>query len=248
MNCILIDDEANCLEGLSLHIRKYCPELTILGAYRDPRRGIEAIYTLKPSVVFLDVEMPELNGFDVLEQCSNIPFHVIFTTAHHQYAIKAIKYSALDYLLKPIHYKELVASVHKASQIDYYVSHSLQRETLIHNIHAGHSSKARMALPTSEGLVFLAIKDIVYCESEGNYTKVYFVGGRIDLFTKKLKEIEEILSDSYFYRVHHSYLINLHEVTRYVKSEGGDLMMSSGTLIPISRHSKQDVLEALAKL
>jgi two-component system, LytTR family, response regulator len=252
MTCILVDDEANCLEMLSILIKKYCPILTILGEYDNPQKGIDAIYALKPDVVFLDVEMPALTGFDVLERCKLIPFQVIFTTAHNKYALKAIKYSAIDYILKPVNPEELTAAVQKVfnqkNALFQEQQREIQRGILLDYTQSAKPIKEKIALATSDGIVFLDIKNIVFCESEGNYTKVYCLDKSAELFTKPLKEFEELLSDSAFYRVHHSYLVNLKQVAKYIKSDGGELQMSNGKIIPISRPKKNEVLEALTNI
>jgi two-component system, LytTR family, response regulator len=248
MTCILIDDEGNCLEVLSILIKKYCPILTILGEYDDPQHGIEAIYALKPDIVFLDVEMPVLTGFDVLERCKLIPFQIIFTTAHNKYALKAIKYSAIDYILKPVNPEELTAAVQKVVHQKTALFQEQQRSILLNYVSSTKPQKEKIALATADAVVFLDIKSIVFCESEGNYTKVYCIDRPAELFTKPLKEFEEFLSDSAFYRVHHSYLVNLKQVSKYIKTDGGELLMSNGKTIPISRPKKNEVLEALSNL
>jgi two-component system, LytTR family, response regulator len=248
MTCILIDDEAHCLEMLSILIKKYCPILTILGEYGNPQQGIDAIYALKPDVVFLDVEMPALTGFDVLERCKLIPFQVIFTTAHNKYALKAIKYSAIDYILKPVSPEELTAAVQKVFTQKNAFFQEQQRGILLDYTQSTKPIKEKIALATSDGIVFLDIKNIVFCESEGNYTKVYCLDKPAELFTKPLKEFEELLTDAAFYRVHHSYLVNLKQVSKYIKTDGGELLMSNGKIIPISRPKKNEVLEALTSI
>jgi two-component system, LytTR family, response regulator len=248
MTCILIDDEANCLEMLAILIKKYCPMLQIIGQYDKPDLGIEGILSLKPDLVFLDVEMPILTGFDVLQRCRMVPFQVIFTTAYNKYALQAIKYSALDYLLKPVNPEELITAVEKAFSPKSALSQAEQRHILFDYIQSLKPAKEKIALATADSIVFLDIKTIVFCESEGNYTKVYCGNKPAELFTKSLKEFEELLSDASFYRTHQSYLVNLKYVVKYIKSDGGELLMTNGKTLPISRQKKNEVLEALAAL
>ena len=248
MRVILIDDEPNCLEMLALLIERYCPTLNIIGQFEDPSVAVGKIAELKPDLVFLDVQMPDLTGFDVIERCRETPFNVIFTTAYEHYALKAFKYSAIDYLLKPVDKEELITAVQKAVQTHKSKSSAQQRDILLDYVNPVKSSKEKVALPTADGIVFINIQDIVFCESEGNYTKVYMFKGKISTYTKPLKDIEELLQHSSFYRIHHSYLINLKQVEQYIRSDGGSIKMSNGKQLPISRQKKEEVLEALFKL
>ena len=247
MKAILLDDETDCLDMLSILLTRYCPNVQIVGQFDNPHLAIPAIQDLTPDLVFLDVDMPDLTGFDVLDNCKNTPFQVIFTTAHNQYAIKAIKYSAIDYLLKPIDKEELITAVQKAQQAPPQYQ-ALQRGILLDFVHPTHSLKEKIALPTADGLVFIVIKDIIFCESEGNYTKIHLVEGKTSIYTKPLKDIEESLEGHHFYRVHHSYCINLKQVVQYIRTDGGAIKMSNGKRIPISRQKKQDILDILTHL
>lgn len=248
MRVVLIDDEANCLEMLALLIERYCPMLQIVGQFEDPSVAVQKIPVLKPDLVFLDVDMPVLNGFEVLDKTKQTPFAVIFTTAHNQYAVKAFKYSAIDYLLKPIDKEDLITAVQKARLTHQTHNQIPQREILLNYVNPIKPSKERVALPTSDGIIFMNIKDIVFCESDGNYTKIYIQEGKPFTFTKTLKDMEELLHESSFYRVHHSYLVNLKQVEKYIRTDGGDIKMSNGKIIPVSRQKKEEVLGALANL
>ncbi len=247
MRAILVDDEPDCLEMLSILLTRYCPHVSILQQFSEPSLAVASIKDLKPDLVFLDVDMPVLTGFDVLDNCKDIPFGVIFTTGFNRYALKAIKYSAIDYLLKPVDKEELITAVQKAQHHPPQYQ-SQQRGILLDYVNVNHSLKEKIALPTSDGLIFIEIKDIVLCESEGNYTKIHLSQGRATTFTKHLKDIEELLLGHSFYRIHHSYLINLKQVVQYIRTDGGEVKMSNGKLIPISRQKKQDLLDALSRL
>ena len=248
MNALLIDDESDCLEMLEILIKRYCPNLQIIGQIEDPSVAVNKIPTLKPDLVFLDVDMPILNGFDVLDKCRDTPFPVIFTTAHNQYAVKAFKYSAIDYLLKPIDKEELITAVQKAQHVHQINCHAQQRNILLNYVNPLKQTKQKVALSTSDGIVFLNIKDIVYCESQGNYSNVYTQDGKSHTFTKSLKDLEEMLYENLFFRVHHSFLINLRKVEKYIRTDGGELKMSDSKHIPVSRQKKDEVLNALSKL
>lgn len=249
MNCILIDDEADCLELLALLIQKYCPELSVIGQYDHPRRAIDAIWEQHPELVFLDVDMPEINGFGVLDACRELPFQVIFTTAYQEYAVKAFKYSATDYLLKPVDRNELREAVQKARQKQSAQQLAEQREILFNYLHPTRPVKEKIALPSNEGLFFLPVADIIYCEADGNYTAI-FIEGRSPkmVFVKPLKEIEEMLQGGDFFRVHHSYLVNLKKVRQYIKGEGGQLKMSNNAELPVARAKKQELLQRFSGL
>lgn len=248
MRIVLIDDEPNCLEMLAMLIDRYCPMLNIVGQFEDPSVAVQKIPLLKPDLVFLDVQMPRLTGFDVIEHCRKTPFHVIFTTAYEQYALKAFRYSAIDYLLKPIDKEELITAVKKAQYASNIHTQAPQREILLNYINPTKPSREKVALSTSDGIIFISIKDIVFCESDGNYTKIYIQQGKPLTFTKTLKDMEEMLHESSFYRVHHSYLVNLKQVEKYIRTDGGDIKMSNGKIIPVSRQKKDEVLGALANL
>lgn len=250
MSCILIDDETDGLHLLATLIGKHCPELHIIGRYDNPWTGIQAIRTLSPDLVFLDVEMPEINGFGVLEACRDLSFQVIFTTAFSQYAVRAFKYSAIGYLLKPIDEEDLKEAVQKAKSLqtihDY---HAQQRDILFDGLHPTQPRHDKIALPTADGLAFLTIQDIVYCKADGNYTDIWLRNQpKKQTFTKLLKYIEELLPTDVFYRVHHSYLINLQQVEQYIKGEGGEVKMSNGDLVPVARPNKQELLRLLESI
>lgn len=249
MTCILIDDEPDCLDLLALLIRKHCPALQCIGQYENPQAGIAGIKALRPDVVFLDVEMPEINGFGVLEACRDIPFQVIFTTAFNEYAVRAFKYSAIGYLLKPVGQEELEEAVQRAQQILTMQHHAQQRDILFDFLHPTGPVRKKIALATSNSIVFLPVNDIVYCAASGNYTNIYRRQQENPaLFTKPLREIEELLPDDTFFRVHHSYIINLKQVEQYIRGDGGEVKMSNGDVIPVARSRKQELLDLLNKI
>ena len=244
VKAILVDDEVHCLDTLNILITDYCPEVKVMEQCSSGKQGLIAVANHQPELVFLDIEMPAMNGFEFLEQFKEIPFSVIFTTSYDQYAIKAIRFSALDYLLKPIDPKELIAAVQKI-QLQKAPPTLDQLRILFDQVHKRGNSFNRVAVPTSEGFELVPAADIVYCEANDNYTIFYLKNNKKITVCRTLKEVEEQLSDfPSFIRVHHSYLANLNEVTKYIRGEGGYLVMSDGATVNVSRSRK----DALMKL
>ncbi|WP_338874854.1 LytTR family DNA-binding domain-containing protein [Spirosoma sp. SC4-14] len=246
MTAILVDDEKHCRDVLALLLAKYCPTVDLLAPCADGRAGLEAIERYRPDLVFLDIEMPGMSGFDMLAACRFTSFRVIFTTAYNEYAIQAIRHNALDYILKPVDKDELVQAVSKAIQerehrsaasVDQFVEY-LTRQKL----------GDRIALPTMEGLQILKADDIYYCESDGGYTHFFLTNGKNVLISKTLKEVEEVLEHKGFCRVHHGFLINLRYVQRYIRGDGGEVVMDNNKTLPVSRNKKQEFLSLLEKI
>jgi two-component system, LytTR family, response regulator len=241
IKAILVDDEVNCLNSLNKLISDYCPEVQVDDRCRSGKKALESIEKLKPELVFLDIEMPVMNGFELLEHFKQIPFSVIFTTGYDQYAIKAIRFSALDYLLKPIDPKELVAAVHKV-QVQKNPPFAEQFRILMDQIQHKETSIAKIAVPTSEGFELILADQIIRCEADSNYTHLFLKNRTSIVACRTLKEMEEQLHDfNYFLRVHHSYIVNLNEVTKYIRGEGGYLIMADGSTVNVS-HSRKDAL------
>ena len=246
MKAILVDDELYCTELLSALLAKNCPEVEVVAEFNDPQKAAEYIRENPPDILFLDIEMPRLNGFDLLERVRPIAFQVVFTTAYNQYALRAIKISALDYLLKPIDIDELKAAVGKAQQqrSPLWTQFELMERTRS----AGEQPPKTIALSTLEGLNFVEVADIVYCQSEGSYTNLFFLDGQSMLLSKPIKDVGELLIPAGFLRVHNSYLINLGHIKKYIRGEGGEIIMKNGHTVPVSRSKKAEFLERIAKL
>ncbi|HEV7423779.1 MAG TPA: LytTR family DNA-binding domain-containing protein [Candidatus Paceibacterota bacterium] len=241
IKAILIDDEVNCLNSLNKLISDYCPEVQVDDRCRSVKKALESIEKLKPELVFLDIEMPVMNGFELLEHFKQIPFSVIFTTGYDQYAIKAIRFSALDYLLKPIDPKELVAAVHKL-QVQKNPPFAEQFRMLMDQIQHKETCLTKIAVPTSEGFELILADQIIRCEADSNYTHLFLKNRTPIIACRTLKEMEEQLHDfNYFLRVHHSYIVNLNEITKYIRGEGGYLIMADGSTVNVS-HSRKDAL------
>ena len=226
-------------------LKEFCPEVQVLATCRNGKTGLEAIEKNKPDLVFLDIEMPAMNGFEMLEQIPKIPFAVIFTTGYDQFAIKAIRFSALDYLLKPIDPKELIAAVHKV-QSAKKMPDTEQFEILFTRIQHKESAFRKMAVPTLEGLELVPAEHILRCEADNTYTHLFLKDKKKITASRTLKEVEEQLKDfSYFVRVHHSWIVNMNEIIKYVRGEGGYLIMSDGTTVNVSQSRKEMLLNKL---
>jgi two-component system LytT family response regulator len=241
---VIIDDEKNALDVIAIQLKNYCPDVKVLTLCQGGEEGINAIKDLKPDLVFLDIEMPKVNGFDVLERTKDQKYNVIFTTAYDQFAIKAFKYSAVDYLLKPIDIEELKSAVDKVkkSPDDDFRK---KVEVLLNHLDLSSASPKKIALPVGDGYEMVAHTNIVRCESDSNYTTIYLSDKRKITLSKTLKEVEGILSHSSFYRVHHSHLINMDHISKFYKTDGGYILMSDGAQINISRNKKDAFFEYL---
>lgn len=247
MTAVLIDDERNALDVLSSQLDKYCPQVTIKKKCQSGEEGIKAILELKPDLVFLDIEMPKINGFEVLNQTKGHACKVIFTTAYDQFAIKAFKYSAVDYLLKPIDIEELKLAIQKIShQSQNDINSRIQ--SLFEQMTNVKSKTNKIALPVGEGYEMVAFNNIVRCESESNYTIVYLADKRKITLSKTLKDVEESLADSSFFRIHNSHLINTDYISKFYKGDGGYVVMMDGIQISISRNKREEFYELVRKL
>lgn len=239
---VLIDDEPNNIETLQQLLLRYCPIVEIAGTANSAKTGGEVIAATQPDLVFLDIEMPYGNAFDLLNSVSPITFEVVFVTAFDNYAINAIRYSALDYLLKPINIKDLQAAVQKAAnRLDAKNIHK-RIDTLFYNIYTPKNSFQRLALPTLDGLVFVNTEDCIRLEAKSNYTVIHFKNGSTVTISKTLKEFEDILSKEQFSRIHHSHIINHYFVKKYHRGRGGYIEMEDGTTIEVSIRKRDEFL------
>jgi len=249
MQAVIIDDEKHCREVLNLLLLKHCPDVEIIASFASGEEALKSLGNkINPDVLFLDIEMPGMNGFEFLERCPEKNFEIIFTTAYNEYAIKAIKHSALDYLLKPIDRNELMLAVGKLSRQQEQKT-SARVDLLLTALNLKKNSK-RFAVPTLEGLIMLDSEEILYCESNGPYCTFYFTTNIKPLLTSNtLKEAEEVLQGGgEFFRVHHSFLINLKFVQKYIRGEGGEVILNNGKNIPVARSRKKGFLQVLNKI
>lgn len=243
MRTIIIDDEPNAREKLAFLVKRFCPQIEIVAVCKNAEEGIVMIESLKPELIFLDVEMPLMSGFDMLNALQEIKFEVIFTTAYDQYAIKAIKHSALDYLLKPIDAEQLQVAVEKALQKKSASNVSSPHlHALMENIRHAETDFTHLAIPTIDGFVFVQPQNIIRMESDGRYTTLFLNNSEKIVASRNIGEFEEMLPESVFLRIHHSHLINISHVKRYIKSEGGQILMSDNAILEISRRKKEEVL------
>jgi two-component system LytT family response regulator len=238
LKTIIIDDEPNAVDFIFSIIGEYCPELEVVGKAHDVPEGVEKIQELNPDLVFLDVEMPNGTGFDLLTHFPDKSFDVVFITAFNHYAIKAIKFSAVDYILKPINISEFIEAVKKVilKRSDVSSQGDENIKALMENLKS--ATPSRLAIPTSDGMEYLNPKEILRIEADRSYSWFYLTGNRKILVSKHLKEFQELLGDRNFFRSHNSHLINLKYVRKYVRKEGGYIEMHDGAQIPISRNKK----------
>lgn len=241
---IIVDDEPYCCETLEIMIGNFCPGLKVEAVCRSGEEALAALTRFNPQLVFLDIEMPYMNGFEFLEKAGPIHFALIFTTSYDQYAIKAIRFSAMDYLLKPIDREELIQAVSKVTRHLQSPS-EIQLEFLLQKINSSAAPIKKIALPTMEGLQMVEMDSIVSCSSDNNYTHFHLKDNKKLTASRTMKDVEELLSDFSFVRVHNSFMVNLNEINKYVKGEGGYLIMSDGTSIDVSRSRKDLLLKKL---
>ena len=220
---------------------QHCPEIEVVGEGDGVKAGVEKIKELSPDVVFLDVQMPDGTGFDLLEQFSEINFKIIFASAFDKFAIQAFKFSALDYMLKPIEPEKLKEACAKLNEDNRFAEINKKLEVLMSN----KNSFEKIALPTLDGIIFVKIKEILRCESDNNYTNIFLQDGKKIIVSKTLKEYDEMLSPFNFFRIHKSHLINLAFLARYRKGDGGYVEMEDGAELEVSRRRKEEFLNAL---
>ena len=246
-NAIIIDDERKSIELLEWQISNYCPSIKVVATCDSSADGIEAIEKHKPDIVFLDIEMPVMNGFELLEQFTDIAFSIIFTTSYDQYAIKAIRFSALDYLLKPIDANDLKAAVAK---LEVKLSKNEQTAEVNQSQPAPNNThRKRIALTTNESLIFVEPEKILFCESSSNYTYFYLTeNDKKILISKTLKDIEEILVKFDFFRIHNSHLVNMKHVKEFIRGSGGYVVMANGSHLTVSKTRKEEFFNMFSKI
>jgi two-component system, LytTR family, response regulator len=243
IKAIIIDDEMHCRKTLALLLKEYCPEVQLLEQCSDAEEALKAIENLKPDLIFLDIEMPRMNGFEMLEQFEEIPFAVIFTTSYDQYAMKAFRFYALDYLLKPIVSKELIAAIHKL-KTQKQLPTAEQFQMLLNKVNSREEIFPKIPVPTSDGFELIPVEQILFCEAKDNYTFLNLNNKKKIIACRMLKEVEEQLTDfPFFVRVHNSYIVNIKEVKKYVRGEGGYVIMSDDTSVNVSRSRKEVLLK-----
>jgi len=248
LKAVIIEDEKHSRETLKSMLEEFCKEVQVIAMASSVEEAVKVLSIYSPDIVFLDIELQSGVGFDVLNQIKDPNFEVVFTTAFEKYAIKAIKFSSLDYLLKPIDLDELQQAVEKArNRMDTNVYRE-QLDTLMQSISRGKVRPEKICLATTAGMEFIALDDIVACKADGSYTCFMLQDESMLLVSKHLKEYEMLLSEHNFMRVHNSFLINLKKVKKYVKSDGGHLIMSNDMQVNISPRKRDDLIEAMKRL
>ncbi len=246
MKAVIIEDEQKSRDMLADILKKNFPQIAILGLGKNVAEGVELIQTLKPNLLFLDISMPDGTGFDVLEKVQGAKFDIIFTTATDKHALKAIKYSACDYLLKPIDIDDLKVAINRLIEKRSYNMPSMDNlQFLIQNLKRADDNYNKITLPTGNAYEIINIKDIIRCEADGSYTNFYLVGGKKLMVSASLKHYEDLLPENDFIRIHHHHLINMNHVVRFLKVDGGYAIMSDNTQLEISRRKKDAFLERL---
>ena len=243
LRAVLIDDDESNLSSLSEKISNHCKQVQVIARCDNPEDGIRAIDELKPDIVFLDIEMPQMNGFVMLQQLTNKDFELVFVTAYDHYTIKAIRSCALDYLVKPVEVEELKAAVAKAADLRNKTASSSQLDLLLD--HLQKKQPKLLTIPTSDGLQFINIEDIIYLEANDNYSNIYLSTNQKFLVSRTLKDFEELLPADVFIRIHHSSIVNKFYVDKYIRGDGGQVVMRNGNVLDVSKRKKSDFLQAI---
>ncbi len=244
IKAILIDDELNSLQNLEKKLQEFCPDVDIVAVTQRPEEGILLIRQHQPEVVFLDIEMPRMSGFRLLEELGEYDFDIIFTTAYNHYSIDAIRISAFDYLVKPIGIEELQQAVERLAKSKGTQTKE-KIDILKKSLGDNKSQEDKIAISTSEGIEFVPIKNILHIESKSNYSKIYLPEDKTIMVSKILKDFEEMLFPYNFLRIHNSHLINLNYIKKYMRKNGGQVMLQDGTIIEISRRKKEEFLKII---
>lgn len=248
LTAVIVEDEKRSRESLKGLLSLYCKNISVVAEADGVQSGIDALRKNNPDILFLDIQMPDGSGFKLLESIGNINFSIIFTTAYDQFAIKAIKFSAIDYLLKPIFPDDLIEAVKKAEKSILTKKTQQNVEVLLENFRKPESEPPKIVLSTAERINVVKVKDIIRCESDNYYTNYFFIDGKQLLVSKTLKENEELLSDYNFIRPHKSHLINVIYIKSYNKHDGGSIVMTDGSVVPVSRRKKEKILEIISNL
>jgi two-component system, LytTR family, response regulator len=245
LKVIIIDDEPDCVRLLELQLNRHCPNVTVIGSTSNSEDGLIMLLKTPPDLLYLDIEMPHLNGFDLLEKVGDLTFQVVFTTAYDRYAVRAFKFSALDYLLKPIDPVELKATVEKAAQKVQVVQQQLD---LLKQQLLSSRRSSKIALPQLNGFIIADIEQIIYCESDSNYTRFHMKNNEQYLICRSLGEVESLLEGYTFFRPHKQFLVNTDEIKRVVRDEGTVLELSNGMQVPVSRQKLDGVKQIFNRI
>lgn len=245
IKALIIDDESHAREGLSNVISQYCQEISVVGFGENVDDAIDLIHKHSPDLIFLDVEMPNGNGFTLFDKIKNPQFETIFVTAYEEFAIKAFRFAALDYLTKPIDFRELQDSIERLKSKQKIELKEQRIELLIENLSNNPSEFNKIVLPDYNGYTMVKISDIIYCKADGSYTEVHLINGKKIIASKLLKSLEELLPQATFYRIHKSYLVNLNLIKRFNKTDGYQVLMENNILLDVSERNKKEFLEKI---
>lgn len=245
IKAVIIDDEPYSLETTDILVRKFCPGVLVVGLADTPEKGISLIDTLNPELVFLDITMPRMNAFEMLQYPHFRDFEIIFITAYDAYAIKAFKVNAIDYLLKPVEPEELIKAVEKVKEKLEKNLNLKRLDDILNHLGMSDQKKTKLALPVEGRVAMLEFDSIIYCESDGNYTRIFLTQNKKIMVSRTLKDIENMLPYPHFLRIHHSNLVNIHHVNEYIRGEGGEVLLSNGTYLRVSRNRKEELLKVL---
>ncbi|WP_462254902.1 LytR/AlgR family response regulator transcription factor [Ferruginibacter sp.] len=249
LNAILIDDEKNNRDALRKKIEANCTQINIVAECSNGIEGIAAIQLHQPQVIFLDIEMPHMNGFTMLEQLPGKNFEIVFTTAYNQYAINAIRLGAFDYLVKPVDVTELLAVTNRLVEKKQTINNDDRLQILLDQLTNGNKLQPqKIAVATQEGLELVTIKHIVYMEAIGNYTQIHFTTGKPLLASKTLKDFEDLLQGAGFFRIHNASLVNMLFVKKYIKGDGGQVQLTNEIILDVARRRKDELIELLMKI
>ena len=246
INCVIIDDEAKNIKLLQKMLEMHCPSLNILATETDAKNGVQLVTELQPQLVFLDIEMPHLNGFDLLKALEPVNFEVIVVSAFSHYAVEAFEHRATGYITKPINSDKLVAAVNAATK-------KIEEKNINKNLfslleqNTQKSAPDKIPLSTTNGLVFVKLSDIMFCESSGNYTNFYLCDDKKIMVSRQLGEYEKLLPETNFTRIHDKYIINLSFIKEYIKGSGGDVILENGKELPVATRRKEEFLSRFEK-
>jgi two-component system LytT family response regulator len=244
---VLVDDEIDSIRVLQRLLEGYCPQISIVGQADGVESALDIIHIARPDLVILDIEMKQGNAFDLLNQLQPLSFKVIFVTAFDSYAIRAFKYSAVDYLLKPVDIEDLQKAVERIGEPSGEKNMIEQMKILLGNVGTYHITQQKMAVPTLTGLIFVPVQDIIRFEAKGNYTIIYLDKKDQIMATRNIKDYEDLLPETIFCRVHNSHIINLHRIKEYRKGRGGFITMEDGSYIEVAIRRKDEFLRRLLK-
>lgn len=242
---ILIDDEPECLDVLEIELRHYCPDVLVLAKCMTGEEGLEQIKTQKPDLVFLDISMPKMSGFEMLENLESYSFGLVFVTAYDNFALKAFDFSALDYLLKPIAGDKLLRAVERYKAKHQKNINTQDLELILANLKTNLTNAQTIAVPTTQGIDFVSADDILYAEADGAYAWIHLTNNQKIIISRTLKDLEKLLNPDNFVRIHQSYIVNFKHVKRYIRGEGGTLVLNRGQSLPVSRANKTKLISML---